>query len=145
MAGPHFSYVLSGPMPHQDTGANSRPETPPRPYGGELNSAIARGVVRRHTQFTGRGPSRARAFFNGNIVVVILEDAMTPTEQSLAAAGKADAVRQMRRASQATMRDELVAVVEEVTGSTVVAFMSDNHVEPDLAAEVFVLERPVSG
>jgi uncharacterized protein YbcI len=78
-------------------------------------------------------------------VVVILEDAMTSAEQSLAAAGKADAVRQMRRESQAAMRDELVALVEEVSGSTVVAFMSDNHVEPDLAAEVFVLDRPVSG
>jgi uncharacterized protein YbcI len=70
---------------------------------------------------------------------------MTSAEQSLAAAGKADAVRQMRRESQAAMRDELVALVEEVSGSTVVAFMSDNHVEPDLAAEVFVLDRPVSG
>jgi uncharacterized protein YbcI len=145
MAGPHFPYVPGGSMPHHATGANSRPETQPRPYGGELNAAIARGVVRRHTQFTGRGPSRARAFFNGNIVVVILEDAMTPAEQSLAAAGKVDTVRQMRRESQAAMRDELVAVVEEVTGSTVVAYMSDNHVEPDLAAEVFVLDAPVSG
>ena len=38
------------------------------------------------------------------------------------------------------MREEFVALVEEATNRTVVAFMSDHHLDPDLAAEVFVLE-----
>lgn len=33
--------------------------------------------------------------------------------------------------------------METVTGAKVIAFMSDNHVDPDLAAEVFVLDAPV--
>jgi hypothetical protein len=39
-----------------------------------------------------------------------------------------------------TMRDDLVAIVERCTGRTVAAFMSANHFNPDLAAEIFVLE-----
>jgi uncharacterized protein YbcI len=38
------------------------------------------------------------------------------------------------------MREDLVAAVEALTGRSVLAFMSDNHIEPDLACEVFVLE-----
>jgi uncharacterized protein YbcI len=38
------------------------------------------------------------------------------------------------------MREALVAHIEELTGRKVVAFMSDNHIEPDMAVEIFVLE-----
>jgi hypothetical protein len=41
---------------------------------------------------------------------------------------------------QHAMRNELVAVVESHTERSVIAFMSDNHVDPDLATEVFILE-----
>ena len=34
------------------------------------------------------------------------------------------------------------AEIEALTGRKVVGFMSDNHVDPDLAVEVFVLEPP---
>jgi hypothetical protein len=38
------------------------------------------------------------------------------------------------------MRSDCVAAIEALTHRTVIAFMSTNHIEPDLAAEVFVLE-----
>ena len=37
------------------------------------------------------------------------------------------------------MRADLVTAVEGLTGRSVAAFMSANHIEPDLAAEIFVL------
>lgn len=46
----------------------------------------------------------------------------------------------MRQASQQTMGPEMVAGVEKLTGRKVVAFMSANHLEPDIAIESFVLE-----
>jgi hypothetical protein len=36
--------------------------------------------------------------------------------------------------------DDLVEIVEQELGSKVVAFMSQNHIDPDVAGEVFVLE-----
>jgi hypothetical protein len=38
------------------------------------------------------------------------------------------------------MREESSAKVAELTGRNVIAFMSANHVDPDLAAEVYVLD-----
>jgi uncharacterized protein YbcI len=38
------------------------------------------------------------------------------------------------------MRPELIAIVERLTGRNVAAFMSADHVDPDVAVETFVLE-----
>jgi len=38
------------------------------------------------------------------------------------------------------MESELIQLVEECTGRVVSAFLSANHLEPDIAVETFVLE-----
>jgi hypothetical protein len=38
------------------------------------------------------------------------------------------------------MRDDMVAAVQILSERTVIAFLSDHHLDSDLAAEVFVLE-----
>ena len=68
---------------------------------------------------------------------------MTKAERSLAAAGHEEFVLQARRAMQHTMREDLTAAVEAAHTPQGAAFMSDNHIEPGLAAEVFVLDEPV--
>ena len=61
--------------------------------------------------------------------------------------GRSELVLRMRKAYQATMRQELVDAVEQITGRQVIAFLSDNHIDPDIAVEVFILEplRPDPG
>lgn len=113
--------------------------------GGELNAAIARAVVRFYRQRTGRGPTKAKAFYRGNNLVVVLRDVLTQVERSLADAGRPEAVEQMRMTFQETMRTDLTATIEELTGCKVQAFISANSVDADMAAEVFVLDRPVPG
>jgi hypothetical protein len=39
------------------------------------------------------------------------------------------------------MRDEAVTAIEGLTGREVTAFMSNNHIDPDVAVETFVLKR----
>jgi uncharacterized protein YbcI len=46
----------------------------------------------------------------------------------------------MRHRFQQAMREDLIAVVEKQMERKVVAFMSANHIDPDMAVEVFVLE-----
>jgi hypothetical protein len=41
------------------------------------------------------------------------------------------------------MREEFITIVEQNTGRKVRAFMSQNHVSPDIAAELFFLEPSV--
>jgi uncharacterized protein YbcI len=114
-----------------------------RPVGGELNAALTRAVVGIYRDQVGRGPTRAQAFFRDDIVVVLLRDTLTRGERSLVTRGRPDAVTALRHQIHAAMRDDLVATVQDITGSTVTAAMSQSHIDPDMAVEVFVLDRPV--
>jgi uncharacterized protein YbcI len=116
-----------------------------RPIGGDLNAAVARAVVRFHREETGRGPNKARAFYRDDLIIVVLEDLMTQAERSLVNRGHRDAVMKMRAAFQDSIREDLVGVIEGLTGTKVRAFMSANHLDPDIAIEAFVLDEPVGG
>jgi uncharacterized protein YbcI len=111
---------------------------------GRIAAAISTAVVHVFSARTGRGPTKARTTIDGTTVVVILQDSMTKAERSLVEAGKHAEVLQLRRSFQEMMRDDLVAVVEQATASRVNAFMSANHIEPDAAAEVFLLDSRVA-
>jgi uncharacterized protein YbcI len=112
-----------------------------RPPQGLLASALANFVVGKLREYTGRGPTRARAYVNDDLVTVVLQDTLTKGERSLVRDGKAELVKSSRYAYQQTMRADLVTGVERLTGRTVVAFLSDNHFDPDVAVESFVLAR----
>ena len=66
---------------------------------------------------------------------------MTVGERNLVAAGRGSAVVELRRQLGLVMQDALTEAIEELTGCKVTAFMSASHLAPDLATEVFVLDR----
>lgn len=111
---------------------------------GRQAAAVSNAITRLHREFQGRGATTTRTVIQGNYVVAFLEDIYTPVERTLLDAGEADAVRENRQRFQSAMRERFVAAVEEIMGRPVVAFMSQVHMEPDLAAEIFVL-APVDG
>lgn len=117
-------------------------EMTPELTGGELNAAVTREVVRIHTATIGRGPRKSYSFHNGNTLVTVLLEVLTRAEQNLVSYDEGEAVLATRRIAQQTMAGEMKAAVEKLTGRSVVAFMSDNHLEPDMAIEVFILDPP---
>jgi uncharacterized protein YbcI len=127
-------------MPIPSTGGSPRGDPADQ---GRLAASISAAVVHAFSEHTGRGPTRARTTIDGQTVVVILQDSMTKGERSLAQAGKDAEVLQLRRSFQETMRGDLTRIVEGLTRSTVDVFMSANHIEPDAAAEIFLLDRKV--
>ncbi len=108
--------------------------------GGELNAAITRELVRIHTAAIGRGPRKSYSFHSGETLITVMLEVLTRAEQTLVSYGEGDAVLAMRRLSQRAMAEEMKAAVVELTGRKVLAFMSDNHLDPDMAVQVFVLE-----
>jgi uncharacterized protein YbcI len=113
--------------------------------GGQLNAAISDAVVAAFAEYTGRGPTKARTSIRDDAVVCLLQHTLTKGEKSLVKDGRQELVITMRRAFQETMREQLVDTVERLTGRKVIAFLSDNHIDPDLATETFVLEPSPNG
>jgi uncharacterized protein YbcI len=107
---------------------------------GSVQAAVSNAVVRLVRDYTGRGPTRARTTIEGDLVTVLMRDTLTKAERHLADDGKGDLVRLVRHEFQKTMREDMIQAVEALTDRKVIAFMSDNHVEPDMAIEAFVLE-----
>ena len=114
------------------------------PGHSRLSAAISTAVVHVFSQYTGRGPTKARTTIDGELVVVILRDGMTKGERALVIGGREDEVLQLRRAFQDNMRQALVAVIERLTERHVEAFMSANHTNPDAGAEIFLLDGDVA-
>lgn len=88
-------------------------------------------------EYIGNGPT-ARTYLNGDVITVVLEDTLTKGEERLVRDGMSELVLSTRRAFQRTMRDDLVAGVERITGRRV--RVSANEMRPDISVEVFVLD-----
>jgi uncharacterized protein YbcI len=115
-----------------------------RTQDGSVAADISRGAVRVLREYTGRGPTKARTVINRDTVAIVLGDTLTKGERSLVMMGESDHVLHSRRSYQEVMGDDLVELVEKLTGRTVAAFLSANHIEPDYAVEFFLLE-PLPG
>jgi len=117
----------------------------PTSTGGELNAAITSAVVGIQTRYLGRGPKTASTFHKDNVIVLLMYDVMTHAEKSLAQNSNEDAVTYMRHLFQKTMEAEFTEAVERLTGRKVIAFISGNNVNPDVASELFILDGPPNG
>ena len=106
---------------------------------------VGNAITRLHREHYGRGATTTRTVFQRNYVIAFLEDIYTPVERTLIEAGQQDGVKETRQLFQMAMRERFSAAVEEITGRKVAAFMSQVHFEPDLAAEIFVLEDGDAG
>jgi uncharacterized protein YbcI len=110
------------------------------------NAEISDAAVRLLRDYTGRGPTQSRTTIDHDTVVCMLGDTLTKVERKLVETGKGDRVLQRRHDFQMVIREDLTAAVEQATGRKVIAFMSDNHIDPDLAVETFLLEpQPQAG
>ena len=115
----------------------SEESTPDRSASRALE--LSNAISRLHKQFIGRGPTNSRTTIDGDLVVCLLEGGFTVAEQTLGENDKQELVIAGRVGLQESMRQAMIAAVEEVTGRRVRSFMSANDIEHNFQAEVFVL------
>jgi uncharacterized protein YbcI len=108
--------------------------------GKPAGAVISTAAVQLMREYTGRGPTKAKTLINEDVVTVLLADTLTRGERKLVESGHSDRVTELRHDYQLLMREDLVEIVERQLERKVIAFMSQNHIDPDLAVEVFVLE-----
>ena len=115
--------------------------TPPDlPAAGSVTAAISNAVVHIMSEFTGRGPTQAHTSIRDDVVLVLMKETLTNAERTLLANGEGDFVLEMRERLQLTMREAFIDAIEMIVQREVIAFMSADHLEPDMAVEIFVLE-----
>jgi uncharacterized protein YbcI len=117
-----------------------RRSTDERSPNDRVTVSISDAIVRLFAARTGHGATRAWTTLGENLIVCVLQNLLSKGEQSLVQHGERDAVLTTRSAYQEMIEGDAVSAVEEISGRSVSAFMSANHLEPDLAVEIFVLE-----
>jgi uncharacterized protein YbcI len=110
--------------------------------GRQQLAAISRlmgGLQRVHY---GRESAKVNAYaINDMIVVVVRLKQLTPLEQAMADGGEPERVLALRAEFARVMAGRYTRTVEQVTGRTVVALLSQAHVDPDISIEAFFLDR----
>ena len=126
-------------MSTEDIGAE------PALAGGRLLAEITNRIVALMREHYGRGPIKAKTYVLDNLIVCVLTDGFTTIERTMMEGGRPDRVLEMRRGFQQLMKERYTEMIEELTGRSVLAFLSQAHVDPDLTIEMFLMDGVVPG
>jgi uncharacterized protein YbcI len=106
-----------------------------------VQMAISNEMVRVYKERFGRGPTKTRTHWAGpDVVVVILEDTLTPVERSLVSMGEHQRLRDLRMFFQYATVPEFCEPIERLTGRKVRVFISGIDTEvAGASTEMFFL------
>jgi uncharacterized protein YbcI len=105
-----------------------------------LRQEVSRAFVQLVREFYGKGPDQSKTLYSGDIVLVVMRGGFTSVERTLRDNGRGAAVTEQRTAFHEVMEGRFRDVIERLTGRKVIAGIYGSHQEPDLIAEMFVLE-----
>ena len=113
---------------------------------GEIEAAICDGVSRFEQEYMGRGPKDIHAHLIDNFLVVRLHGVLTAAEQQLvktlpAEKGR-DLLKQVRTHLIETARPVMEAMVQEITGVTVLSLHHDISTVTGEEVVLFTLAEP---
>ena len=107
---------------------------------GEALGDVSRALVQLYKDYYGRGPTKARTYMVGDLVVCLLQGGFLKGEQTLRDAGRGEAVSDNREALQEVLRQRFIDTIEDITARKVITFISGVDVQTETNAELFVLE-----
>ena len=115
---------------------------------GEIEAAICEGVSRFEQEYMGRGPKDIHAHLVNDLLVVRLQGVLTAAEQQLVKTLQAekgrDLLKQVRTHLIETARPVMEAMVQEITGVTVLSLHHDISTVTGEEVVVFTLsESPI--
>ena len=111
------------------------------PAPGVVLADLANAMVSLHKQQFGRGPTAARASYNGDDgIVVTMQGGMLPAERALADLGECGRVQESRLFYQEASRELFIATVEKILMRKVISFASACDPRTERVWELFELE-----
>ena len=116
------------------------PTQEPPVSGEELLAAVTASMVALHERYYHRAPATAKTqMLGGEILVCVMAGVYTDVEKTMIELQRAPIVQETRSAFQDAMQDKFIGEVERLCGREVIAFISNQHVGPDIEVELFVL------
>jgi uncharacterized protein YbcI len=109
---------------------------------GTMRAEISNAMVGLKKEFFGKGPTRAKTYFNDEYVLCVMDGGLTRNEETLLAAGDEALVRTYRLRFQEAVADTTTEAVARITGRRVLTYHSQIVFNPHRAFEIFVLEAP---
>ena len=109
--------------------------------GEPLLAAVSEAMAAMHERYHGRVPATAKSLMMGDdLLACVLGGVYTDVEKTLIELGRTQTVHETRGEFQHAMRHKFIEAVEQLSGRPVIAFISNHHVGPDLAVELFWLD-----
>ena len=116
----------------------SAPQSPK--IDDELLAAVTRSMVALHERYHHRKPVTAKTQLLGDdLLVCVLGGVYTDVEKTLIELQHSTTVQETRSDFQTAMQHKFVDEIERLTRRSVLAFISNSHVGPDLEIELFML------
>jgi uncharacterized protein YbcI len=110
--------------------------------GRQQLAAISRSMAGLQYEHYGRESTKVSAYANNDVIVVVVRfKRLTPFERSMVDGGEPERVLALRAEFARVMAGRYTHTVEQVTGRTVVALLSQSHIDPDIIIEAFFLDR----
>ena len=108
--------------------------------GEPLLAAVSEAMVSMHERYHGREPATAKSLMMGDdLLACVLGGVYTDVEKTMIELQRTTTVQETRSAFQDAMQHKYIETVERLSGRRVLAFISNQHVGPDLEIELFVL------
>ena len=106
----------------------------------DLLAAVTREMVALHERYHHRKPVTAKTRLLGDdLLVCVMGGVYTDVEKTLIELQHSTTVQETRSEFQAAMQHKFVDEVERLTRRSVLAFISNSHIGPDLEIELFML------
>ena len=113
------------------------------PPDRDVLGLVTDAMIALHERYYHRKPLTAKTRLLGDdLLVCVLGGVYTDVEKTMIELQKSTVVQETRSAFQSAMQGKFIEEVERITGRHVLAFISNQHVGPDMEVEVFMLEPP---
>ena len=108
--------------------------------GEPLLAAVSEAMISMHERYHGCVPATAKSLMMGDdLLACVLGGVYTDVEKTLIELQRQTIVQETRSVFREGMQHKFIETIQRLSGRQVLAFISNQHVGPDLEIELFVL------
>ena len=109
---------------------------------GQIEAEISDAMVRLQREHTGRGPNQAHTYIIHDLVIVRMQEVLTPAERQLTGKPYGQSlVKQFHQQMHEIAREQLERIIEEHTGAKVLSIHSDVSTKTGEQVAIYVLDQ----